>query len=246
LDFTADGTLLLTAGADHVAQLWSLKSGEPAGPPWLHSAPLTSVAFSRDGRLAVTADRDGIARVWRVPSGAEAWPPLTHFGLVAKAVFSGDGLRLLTASYDRLATVWDVASGHALLRLLHGDYVNDAAFSPDERLIATASEQGLRLWDARTGEPISSYLPNSPQMAQAWRVKFSPDGRLVLACSQYARNAMLYRLPLDMRTEAEWLDLAAISSGQRVLADGRLETLTTAELTIAWKRTNRVRESSKN
>jgi WD40 repeat protein len=155
-------------------------------------------------------------------------------------MFSRDGSRLLTASADRLATIWDVGSGRALLRLLHGDYVNDASFSPDERLIATASEQGVRLWDAKTEEPISSYLPISPQKAQAWRVKFSPDGQLVLACSQYARNAMLYRLRFDRRTESEWLDLAAIISGQRVLADGRLETLTPAELGSAWKRTRRV------
>jgi WD40 repeat protein len=168
------------------------------------------VAFSRDGRLAATADGDSVARVWRVPSGTEVCPPLTHFGSVGKAVFSGDGSRLLTASFDRLATVWDVASGHALLRLLHGDYVNDAAFSPDERLIATASEQGLRLWDARNGEPISSYLPNSPQKAQAWRVKFSPDGRLV---PLIAHNALLYRLPSRHAHGSGVARSCAISSG---------------------------------
>jgi len=234
LQFSPDGTLLLTAGSGPVAQLWKLKSGEPVGPSLLHSAPIQSAAFSKDGHLAATADRDGVARIWRVPSGVEVCPPLKHFGYVARTIFSHDGSRLLTASADRLATVWDVGSGRALLRLLHGDYVNDAAFSPDERLIATASEQGLRLWDARTGEPISSYLPMSAQKAQAWRVKFSPDGRLVLACSQYARNAMLYRLPLAPRAESEWLDLAAIISGQRVLTDGRLESLTPSELAAVW------------
>jgi len=239
-DFTADGELLLTGGNDHVAQLWSLKSGEPIASPFLHSAAIKSVAFSQNGHVAATADRDGVARIWRVPSGGEACPPLTHFGSVAKVTFSRDGSRLLTASYDRLATVWDVASGRALVRMLHGDYVNDAAFSPGERLIATASEEGLRLWDATTGEPISFYLPNSPLNAQAWRVNFSADGRLVLACSQYANNAMLYRLPLDTRTEAEWLDLAAVISGQRVLADGRLESLPPAELAEKWRMTRQI------
>jgi WD40 repeat protein/serine/threonine protein kinase len=236
VQFSPDGTLLLTAGGGRVAQLWSLKSGEPVGPSVLHSAPIQSAAFNHNGHFAVTADQDGLARVWRVPSGLDVCPPLKHFGYVSKAIFSRDGSRLLTASGDRLATIWDIPSGRARLRLLHGDYVNDAAFSPDERLIATASEQGLRLWDARTGEPISSYIPLSVKNAQAWRVRFSPDGRLVLACSQYARNAMLYRLPRDTHLGAAWLDLAAIISGQRVLSDGRLESLTPSELAAAWDR----------
>ncbi|HXJ55137.1 MAG TPA: hypothetical protein VNU68_00595 [Verrucomicrobiae bacterium] len=47
---------------------------------------------------------------------------------------------------------------------------------------------------------------------------------------------MLYCLPHDTRTESEWLDVAAIISGQRVLTDGRLESLKPAELATAWQR----------
>src|SRR5262249_44559707 len=151
-----------------------------------------------------------------------------------RIVFSRDGSRLLTASDDRLATVWEVASGGPVLRMLHGDYVNDATFSPDESLIVTAREQGVRGWDAKTGEAIASYLAVSPRGEQAWRVQFSPDRHPILACSQPALSGMLCRLPRDERTEAEWLDLAAVISGQHVLNDGRVEALTPLQLARVW------------
>jgi WD40 repeat protein len=57
----------------------------------------------------------------------------------------------------------------------HRDTIEFAGFSPNGRLIATASfDRTARLWDAATGKPVSEPLPHD---LPVWHAAFSPDGR---------------------------------------------------------------------
>jgi len=68
----------------------------------------------------------------------------------------------------------------ALLTLTHNDVVTDAAWSPDEGLIATASEDGLlRVWDASDGAELRSFAYPDAVRGLTWSV----DGLRVLAWS---------------------------------------------------------------
>src|SRR5262249_51247130 len=65
--------------------------------------------------------------------------------------------------------------------LVHGGEVRAAAFSPDERLILTASDDGTaRLWDRETKSPVG---PPFDHGAPIHVTRYCPDGRLVLAGS---------------------------------------------------------------
>src|SRR5262249_40244880 len=58
--------------------------------------------------------------------------------------------------------------------------VDHAAFSPDDRLVATAALQSVRLWDAVTGAAVGPAITHPGPVHE---VAFSPDGRrLVTAC----------------------------------------------------------------
>ena len=90
-----------------------------------------------------------------------------------------------------VARVWDVNTGGPLTAPAEasGVRVSSGAFSPDGRLVATASADGTaRVWDAATGEPVTPPLfhggvarpggiHESPQVA------FTPAGDRVVVAS---------------------------------------------------------------
>jgi roadblock/LC7 domain-containing protein len=102
----------------------------------------------------------------------------------------------------------------------HDEPVNAAAFSPDGRLLATASDdRTARLWDAATGQEVRQLTGHTAAVTAA---AFSPDGRL-LATASTDETARLW----DVATGQEvrqltghtgWVNAAAFSPDGRLLA----------------------------
>ncbi|MEO8428698.1 MAG: protein kinase, partial [Verrucomicrobiota bacterium] len=153
---------------------------------WFHDGFAQHAVFSPDGRRIATCGDDAMARVWDASTGQPVTPPLVHSrevtingfavkgGRVRHLAFDSTGKRLVT-SWNFSARVWDAATGQPVGReLVHGNTVNCAFFSPDGRLILTASyDQTARLWDASTGELVGDAMSHAD--AIEWAV-FSPDG----------------------------------------------------------------------
>src|SRR3990172_655381 len=88
--FSPDGSLVATASRDKTARVWSMATGEPAGPPIQHRDVVNRIEFSPDGRKVVTASEDGTARVWDTVTAEPLTPPLRHERAVKVAAFSAD------------------------------------------------------------------------------------------------------------------------------------------------------------
>ena len=71
--------------------------------------------------------------------------------------------------------------------LPHAAGVNSVAFSPDGRLLVTASQdRSARIWDAATGRALGPPLAAESAVTDA---EFSPDGRTVVTAEQGERSA---------------------------------------------------------
>jgi WD40 repeat protein len=196
--FSPDGRTLVTASMDGTARLWDTATGKETLVLRGHEGIVTSAVYSSDGRIVVTASDDKTARIWDVATGREIAVLRGHKDAVQLAVFSPDGGSVVTTSYndadtlgtvENAARVWDAATGKevAIMRG-HDTVISSAAFSPDGKIVVTASlDRTARLWEAETGREIAILRHEAPVATTA----FSPDGKTVLT-APYDKPAQLW------------------------------------------------------
>ncbi|UXY32393.1 hypothetical protein N8I87_41835 [Streptomyces sp. HUAS TT20] len=182
--FSPDDHVLATA-LDNTVRLWNVTNadgpiavGQPLGQPGVNS-----LGFGPDGHTLVAAGNT--IRVWALPPTF-----LTGRGGSISAVsFSPDGATLATVTdfdtFDantRGVLLWDV-SDPASPRSLGGQLLGTtAAFSPRDRVLATAGSGRVWLWD--THDPAHPKCLGPPlRVSGNWitSVAFSPDGHTLAA-----------------------------------------------------------------
>jgi len=102
----------------------------------------------------------------------------------------------LAASEDFTAIVWDFNGQPITPPLKHGFQVWYIAFSPDGRLVVTASiDNTARVWDASTGQALTPSLQHNKGVLYA---SFTPDGRRIVTATADDRG-WVWDLPIERR-----------------------------------------------
>jgi WD40 repeat protein len=195
-------------------------------PHWVRT-----VAFSPDGKLLLTGCEDMGVRLWDAEGGRLLGEPLWDQGPVTALAFSPDGQTIVSGSYYHgTARLWDVPTRRQRGLLPHRDHVVGAAFTPDNRTIATACWDGAaRLWDTATGKPIGQPLR---QQREVRAVAFSPDGRSLLTGS-FDGTCRLWEVPAPVAGDTERVRLwVQVLTGVELDRDGLFRTLDAAR----WQR----------
>jgi WD40 repeat protein len=150
------------------------------------------VDYSPDGKIlavavALATDTKALYPDYTVPGAILLLDPQTgkpiqpalrgHTASIFAIDFNSTSTRLVSASWDKTAIVWDMATDppRALHTLQHASQVYTAAFSADDRYIATGQNSGLvTIWDAGTGQELRAFhLPG--ERAAIQKVLFSRD-----------------------------------------------------------------------
>jgi Pentapeptide repeats (8 copies)/WD domain, G-beta repeat/Trypsin-like peptidase domain len=142
------------------------------------SAECEEVGFSPDGDLLATGHADGTVRIWDGATGVPLRTLTGHRDRVASVAWSPDGRYLASASINHIVQTWDAISGHPLRTItvsesrVTSSHAALVPWSPDSRHLATVGWEGLRIWDATTGQHVRTLTDSVAKL-----VSWSPDDR---------------------------------------------------------------------
>ena len=181
VDFLAwhpDGKTLAAGVGGSVIQIWDVASRQPTVQLKGHSNGGIFFTYSHDGNLLASSGWEGMLRLWDPHTGEQIFQtPMT----MSPLLFNMDD-RLLAASVSEaarevgLVEIMSAIGYRTLVRdpVLGRGVYHVAATSPDDRLLAVGTHDGVALWDLRSGRTLT-FLPSAPVNA----VLFEPSGALL-------------------------------------------------------------------
>ncbi|MGH7869490.1 MAG: WD40 repeat domain-containing protein, partial [Candidatus Dormibacteraceae bacterium] len=161
--FSPDGSTVASGNGKTVV-LWDVKTKSIVRQFTGHGTNVREVKFSLDGRTLASRGADRRILVWDLRTGRKSGElvvkdPFLNFAL------SPDGKMVATGSVEGVGDfmLWDVGTSNRVAVLTgHEDAVSDLAFSPDGKVLVSASHDGsLFLWDVdnrdRIGAPLRGH-----------------------------------------------------------------------------------------
>ncbi|MDF5720148.1 MAG: CHAT domain-containing protein [Rhizonema sp. PD37] len=177
-----DSQTIASASEEGIVKLWK-RDGTLKTTINAHNAAIWGVAFSPDCKTVASASYDNTVKLWKL-DGESA----LQEGIQRQSPRSGNPPAVLAPPQATDVSVSGSDGGASPRRgtlqttlIGHTDYVNAVAFSPDNQMIATASDDTtVKLW-RRDGTYITT-LPGHTN--EVWGVTFSPDSQMIVSTSR--------------------------------------------------------------
>ena len=185
LAISPNGESIAVGAADGSTMLLKTSTGADIWPKQLEALSITSASIDTEGDSLLLSGGNQ-AMKWDLSDELSVTRFVGHRDTVLDASTSLDGNKIITASADFTSAIWNSHSGNIDVVLKgHKGQVNAAAIAPDGNTAVTASDDGtLKWWKVKNGELIQSVSwPNDD--FKIVRVNFSPNGKFVLAISNW-------------------------------------------------------------
>ena len=151
LDFSPDGSKLVSSSYDSTVRVWDVKSGKELFTLGDRNSWKLKARFSPDGKLLASADMNFTIKLWDAFSGRALQTLKGHANSVYIMAFSPDGKRLASGSDDHTVRLWDLQTGAELTALRgHTGEVWHLFFTPDGKTLVSSGQDGTRIWRTAT------------------------------------------------------------------------------------------------
>ena len=160
LVFSPDGKTIATSSLyDETIRLclWDVHTGAHRIIPTEHTRYIRGLAFSPDGKTLASGGGDGTIRFWDTHTGDAKNIFTGHLQEVYSVAFNPNGDYIASGCSTGIIRLWD-ADTRQPIRTLNGSkngYIalaRSIVFSPDGKTLFCGTDDGIRLWDAHTGE----------------------------------------------------------------------------------------------
>lgn len=183
--YSPSGSRVAVVGESGFARLLDAATGRVVATLRGHqrNVAVSSAEFSSDNKRLLTYAQDGTVREWDAERGQllrVIHDDPDHSGRLDTAHFDHSGGRIATASFlGGTVNVWNSETGKHLwtLKISKRAIVDDVAFSPDDGLLAGATQDGfVQVWNLRKG---TSTLLRGPR-TYIWTVVFAPHSPVLV------------------------------------------------------------------
>lgn len=148
--FSKDGKLFLSAGADGTVRIGDLIKGREK---YIIETPnamaIHTLSLSKNGETLACGGEDGSVIIWSIKDIKKNKKNATakllstiknHRKAVQALEISPDGKYLASSGGDQIVVIWSIREQEVYARLLeHEGVITDLAYSPDKRILGTAS-----------------------------------------------------------------------------------------------------------
>ncbi|KAL0667037.1 hypothetical protein Bca4012_029741 [Brassica carinata] len=122
--------------------------------------------FSSDGKLLASAGHDKKLYIWNMETLITESAPEEHGHIITDVRFRPNSTQLATSSFDKTIKIWDASEPGYFVRTIsghtapgastqgHSANVNSVCWNPSGELIASVSEDSVKLWSLNSGDCI--------------------------------------------------------------------------------------------
>ena len=181
LEFSLDGTLLVSRSIDNTVKLWDIQTGGVIRTFGDDTSAISSVSLSPDCTTLASGTWDGAIRLWDVRTGVCRLVKARHDGAVTVIRFSPvDSRRIITSSMGTTVQQWDVEGHRVGASHREGAVVLHIAYTSDGSRFVSCAGDVATVRDSRSGAVVVKL--DAQNRSTIRQCCFSPDGRL-MACA---------------------------------------------------------------
>ena len=200
VQFSPDGTSLVTGGEAPVFIVWDLKTFEKAasaniqtpaefrGSGGVVNHACRTIDWSPRGDAILTTAGGKDAQIWSAIDGSRIGTCIGHTDFVEAAFYVAGGEMIATCSYDATVRLWDATTFETLGELEgHPDRIRVLAVGEGGANVATGGittasrRDSVFLWDVKSQMVLKRFKHNY----NVEIIQFSPDGKHLLYADRY-------------------------------------------------------------